>query len=117
MKGSFHSQVLSSAVFDMLNASRDITSDPDTDLVQVHREDDEDVAWQVMKLGVTSDAQVTLRSENILASEDCSPVRPLECGDSVDIRGLCLTKRVKLPGGYAVLVEATTSDHRFKVNF
>ncbi|KAL3670801.1 hypothetical protein V7S43_003987 [Phytophthora oleae] len=108
------------------------TPKTDTDQVQVHRTSETDATevlelkgarlipfdanktsetmWSVMKLGVASDAnciRISKSSKTTRASEGCL-TETLECGGSVKIRTRCVMKRVPIPDGFLMLVEAIT---------
>ncbi|KAK1935564.1 hypothetical protein P3T76_010259 [Phytophthora citrophthora] len=108
------------------------TPETDTDRVQVHRmnntedagmlelkrtrlipfdaKETSETMWSIMKLGVASDEnsiRITKSSKSTRASEGCL-TESLECGGSVKIRTRCVMRRVPIPDGFLVLIEAVT---------
>ncbi|KAF4315766.1 hypothetical protein G195_010714 [Phytophthora kernoviae 00238/432] len=107
------------------------TFDPDADLVQIHRAGSEETdamvefkrsrlmpftvdktssaAWDLMQLGVTNNncaGRVIRRADDLVASKERFTYM-LKGGGNVEIRSHCLMKRVQIPTGTIVLVEAT----------
>ncbi|ETP39378.1 hypothetical protein F442_13165 [Phytophthora nicotianae P10297] len=62
--------------------------------------------WDIMKLGdFLNEKLISTPSEDDMASEGWYN-QPLKCGGTAMLRSHCLKKRVAIPGGFAVLVEA-----------
>ncbi|KAG2925849.1 hypothetical protein PC129_g7030 [Phytophthora cactorum] len=113
----------------LLRDNRAVMAEGDTDQVQVYQQDclnstsvveftrtrlmpfsaeeTSTIAWDIMKLGGFPNEQLTFghSEEDEMVSEAWSS-HSLKCGGSATLRSHCLKKRVAIPGGFAVLVEA-----------
>ncbi|KAG1712615.1 hypothetical protein DVH05_000357 [Phytophthora capsici] len=69
-----------------------------------------ETVWSIMKLGIVSDEnciRITKSSKATRASEGCL-TESLECGGSVKLRTRCVMRRVDIPNGFLMLLEAVT---------
>ncbi|KAG1691788.1 hypothetical protein DVH05_026163 [Phytophthora capsici] len=69
-----------------------------------------ETVWSIMKLGVVSDEnciRIIKSSKATRASEGCL-TESMECGGSVKIRTRCVMRRVDIPNGFLMLLEAVT---------